>query len=469
MKLSNIIVAMLSLSLAACGSTGGGHVVVEEFSDCPLCKMAKEGNLEKLQFMLDSGENPNSVSSNEKAFPDQPGKLRDSALRFAVAAGHADIVKVLLDAGANPNLANNNGSTPLSASVNHADGKITKILLDFGADPNIIDKEGGTVLMLASFEGKVEIIKAMLAGGANPNLGNKKSWTALMLATENGHAEVAKVLLEEGANPNTAKKDGWTALNIAANTGQLAVAKVLLECGASPDKRNNEGVNAWHWANRQPAMNAIFRRYLAEVQAGKAINSCAGRKTAATTPPKRANTAEYVFENTWRSVVVIKSGKKQGSGVIIRPNVVATNCHVVDSGGITVYKTDDRRALTDSTYPATIGKRDSARDFCLLEVAGLWGIPANIRAYNTLKVGEYVYALGAPLGLDLSLSSGLISQLRQNGNKRYIQTDTAISPGSSGGGLFDSDGNLIGITTAVHADADAENIGFAIPADLALE
>ena len=183
--------------------------------------------------------------------------------------------------------------------------------------------------------------------------------------------------------------------------------------------------------------------------------------------PKGANAAERVFENTWRSVVVIKSGESQGSGVIVRPNVVATNCHVVDSGKIVVYKTGDRRALTDSSFAATIRKRDTQKDFCLLDVAGLWGIPANIRAYNTLKVGEDVYALGAPTGLDLSLSSGVVSQLRKAPVGRVIQTDAAISPGSSGGGLFDSDGNLVGITTAKRVAEDVEGIGFAIPADLA--
>ena len=188
---------------------------------------------------------------------------------------------------------------------------------------------------------------------------------------------------------------------------------------------------------------------------------------AAKASPKGANAAERVFENTWRSVVVIKSGESQGSGVIVRPNVVATNCHVVDGGRIVVYKTGDRRALTDSSFAATIRKRDTQKDFCLLDVAGLWGVPANIRAYNTLKVGEDVYALGAPTGLDLSLSSGVVSQLRKAPVGRVIQTDAAISPGSSGGGLFDSDGNLVGITTAKRVAEDVEGIGFAIPADLA--
>lgn len=104
----------------------------------------------------------------------------------------------------------------------------------------------------------------------------------------------------------------------------------------------------------------------------------------------------------------------------------------------------------------------------MLDVDGLWGVPATVRKYGTLKVGEDVYGLGAPQGFDLSISSGIVSQLRTNDGNRYIQTDAAISPGSSGGGLFDSEGSLVGIMTAKIADKGVEGIGFAIPADLAL-
>ncbi len=186
--------------------------------------------------------------------------------------------------------------------------------------------------------------------------------------------------------------------------------------------------------------------------------------------PKKTNIAERVFENTWRSVVVVVSGDGQGSGVIIRPNIVATNCHVVDVGSsIAVYKSVDRRADTDSTFAATIRRSDEGKDFCLLDVYGLWGVPAAVRRYDTLKVGEDVYGLGAPKGLDLSFSDGLISQLREVDGSRFIQTNTAISPGSSGGGLFDSEGNLVGIMTSKISDENAEGLGFAIPADLVLE
>ena len=186
------------------------------------------------------------------------------------------------------------------------------------------------------------------------------------------------------------------------------------------------------------------------------------------TVPKGPDAATSVFENTWRSVVVITNNQSQGSGVIIRPNIVATNCHLVNGGGsITIYKSANRKVDTNTPFFASIRYADEGKDFCLLDVGGLWGVPATVRNYDSLKVGESVYGLGAPQGLDLSISLGLISQLRIHKGNRYVQTDAAISPGSSGGGLFDSAGNLVGILTAKITDEGVEGIGFAIPADLA--
>ena len=185
--------------------------------------------------------------------------------------------------------------------------------------------------------------------------------------------------------------------------------------------------------------------------------------------PKGENSAARVFENTWRSVVVVHNGDTQGSGVIVRPNVVATNCHVVDSRArIIVHKSAARRADTETDFSAEILRADRKKDFCLLKVQNLWGVVATVRKYDTLKIGEKVYALGAPQGLDLSLSEGVISQLRKSRSARFIQTDAAISPGSSGGGLFDRDGNLIGILTSKITGQNTEGLGFAIPADLVL-
>ena len=219
-------------------------------------------------------------------------------------------------------------------------------------------------------------------------------------------------------------------------------------------------------ANKEAArrMEAIENR-----QTNDAESSAIGAHIGLAPTPKAANHAARVFENAWRSVVVVVTDDGQGSGVIIRPNIVATNCHVVDgSNSIVVYKSDNRRANTDAAFSATIRRADAARDFCLLDVDGLWGIAATVRRYDTLEVGEDVYGLGAPRGLDLSLSDGLVSQLREVDGQRVIQTNAAISPGSSGGGLFDSESNLIGILTSKISDKSTEGIGFAIPADLAL-
>ncbi len=185
-------------------------------------------------------------------------------------------------------------------------------------------------------------------------------------------------------------------------------------------------------------------------------------------PAPQQSAAQRAFEHGWRSVVVLTTSDTQGSGVIVRPNMVATNCHVVDDGvDIAVYKAENRRARTDTSYPAKIRLADRERDLCLLDVSNLWGVPAQIREAKSLSIGESVYAIGAPSGLDYSLSAGVVSQLRTDAsNAPVIQTDAAISPGSSGGGLFDASGNLVGITTRKISDGE---ITFAIPAEWILE
>ena len=525
----------VSILLAGCVGGSGGFVVVEEFSECPLCKAAKEGDSDRVDILLAAGANPNAVDKKgstalmyaagkghaeiAKSLLDaeaNPNVVDDdgwTALIVATFEGHYEFVKILLDGEANPNVAGKDDWTALIQAAINGNTEISKIMLSAGANPNAADNEGRTALMGAAFEGHAEVAKILLDGGANPNAAKDGGFTALIFSTEEGHsevakvlldgganpnavlssgetaliyasnkghAEVAKVLLDGGANPNVARDSGETALMMAAHFGHAEVAKVLLECGASPDKRNNEGINAWHWANRQPVMHAIFYEYLDKVKAGWSPKSCKGRdfNPVAEVPqmanpdsiqsPQTTNLGESVFAKVWQSIVVVKSGERQGSGVVISPNTIATNCHVLGGGQIIVYKHNNRRASTDTVYSASIIKRDNYRDFCILRVQNLNGIPAKIRKYDSLNIGENVYAVGSPQGLDLSLSTGVISQLRQSADRRWIQTDAAISPGSSGGGLFDSSGNLIGITTEKITDENVEGIAFAIPADLAV-
>ena len=198
-----------------------------------------------------------------------------------------------------------------------------------------------------------------------------------------------------------------------------------------------------------------------------------GAKKIPTPKPAPAPSgAESVFNRAWRSVVVVVAGDNQGGGVVVNgPNQVATNCHVVDESpsDIRVYKGENRRAVRDAPYSAEVVSEDRERDVCILSVSGLWAIPAKIRSAEELEIGEAVYAVGTPKGLDFSISNGIVSQLREgeDGKAPLIQTSAAISPGSSGGGLFDSQGRLVGLTT--WKIREGENLNFAIPVDWALE
>jgi Tfp pilus assembly protein PilF len=179
---------------------------------------------------------------------------------------------------------------------------------------------------------------------------------------------------------------------------------------------------------------------------------------------KSSLTPGELFKRLSPSVFVVETLDSKGtatalgSAVSIGKDEVVTNRHVVE-GGISW-----RVRQGSSTWIATIAFLDAEHDLCGLRVAGLKAIPVSLRLSSTLSVGEHVYALGAPEGLELSLSEGLVSALRKFEQVSFVQTTAPISHGSSGGGLFDGQGNLIGITT--FTVKDGQNLNFAIPADL---
>jgi len=226
------------------------------------------------------------------------------------------------------------------------------------------------------------------------------------------------------------------------------------------------------------ARNDVLMNWDVAIQ--HALVSGIRQKTAIIEPPFKPIRAEDVFEKIWRSVVYIETPDSSGSGVIVQPGIVATNHHVVrGANAIRVFQPKEKSGREDIYYPVS-GSPVQAKedeDYCILHVPLLpgAGVPAAIRCYNTLKVGETVYALGAPKGEPLSFSQGIISQKRDvmlypEGYKptRAIQSDASDDVGSSGGGLFDSSGNLIGHTTFGDKD-NTEVLGFSIPADIILD
>jgi tetratricopeptide (TPR) repeat protein len=175
-----------------------------------------------------------------------------------------------------------------------------------------------------------------------------------------------------------------------------------------------------------------------------------------------ALTPDQVFDKVKDSIVVVKTldaqgkVKGQGSGVLLPSGKIATNCHVVEGGAS--YQVGRGKELVRATLYA----EDGDKDICLLDAKGIIGIPAQLGKAAGLKVGVPVYAVGAPRGLELSLSDGIVAQLR-GGPPPFIQTTAAISPGSSGGGLFDGEGRLVGLTTLYIEGG--QNLNFAMPVE----
>ena len=158
-----------------------------------------------------------------------------------------------------------------------------------------------------------------------------------------------------------------------------------------------------------------------------------------------------------------------GSGFIINPEgFILTNNHVIEKADTIMVKLSDRRE-----FDARVIGLDPLTDVALIKINLSERLPfAKLGISEQLRVGEWVVAIGNPLGLEHSVTAGIVSALKrhdlQPGNRPmysdFIQTDASINPGNSGGPLLNSYGEVIGINTAVNLHG--QGIGFAIPIDM---
>lgn len=157
----------------------------------------------------------------------------------------------------------------------------------------------------------------------------------------------------------------------------------------------------------------------------------------------------------------LEDGFSQGSAVAVSTQHLFTNCHVLeDQQFFGIFRNEDMSDLR----PVTVKLMDEDGDRCIIRVDKP-DLPTHvaIRNHADVVIGERAYTVGAPSGLDLTLGEGLVSSKRRHKGQQYVQTSAPISPGSSGGGLFDNRGNLLGITTFMLRDTQALN--FAIAAE----
>jgi len=146
-----------------------------------------------------------------------------------------------------------------------------------------------------------------------------------------------------------------------------------------------------------------------------------------------------------------------GSGVVIAPNRVATNCHVTRyARAIVVTKGPIR-------YEAVAQQADPGHDLCLLEAPGISLPVATVGSAARLRVGETIYVYGYPLAIGMAFSQGRIEALHPFDDSLIIETSADFTSGASGGGIFDDSGQLIGLATFYPAGHTGHN--FAIPAD----
>ena len=177
---------------------------------------------------------------------------------------------------------------------------------------------------------------------------------------------------------------------------------------------------------------------------------------------------ELIFERAAPSIVTVYAADSsgdtisQGSGVVVREAHVLTNCHVLKGADYVGLKNNS------AAVSAELVEVHNEHDLCLLR-APLLRAPPIVRGSSLdLRIGQRVFALGAPLGLELTFTEGLVSGLRRKGAYPLIQTSAAISPGSSGGALLAPDGSLVGIVTFQASDNErrSQNLNFALPIDL---
>ncbi len=199
------------------------------------------------------------------------------------------------------------------------------------------------------------------------------------------------------------------------------------------------------------------------------------------TPEERVGV--WVYENVNRSVVnittesvqsrllFVETAQGEGSGsVITQQGHILTNFHVVDGA-----RTIQVHLYDGKSYDAVLVGADKASDIAVLKIEAPSEVlfPVSIGNSERLRVGQRVYALGNPFGLERTLSTGIISSLnrtlpsraRGRSLKQIIQIDASINPGSSGGPLLDTRGRVIGMNVAIASSTgDSAGVGFAIPA-----
>ncbi len=179
-------------------------------------------------------------------------------------------------------------------------------------------------------------------------------------------------------------------------------------------------------------------------------------------------TAQQIAQKALAATVFIRefdaNGKElgSGSGFFVGTNRIATNYHVI-KGATSIYA---KLVGQEKWYAVeSITATDEKHDLAVLKLSDIIASALPLANSDAVQIGDSVYTVGNPERLEGTFSEGIISSIRRVGNDKWIQMTASISPGSSGGAVLNSRGEVIGIATASHRSAEAENINFAVPSN----
>ena len=259
--------------------------------------------------------------------------------------------------------------------------------------------------------------------------------------------------------PCSMRMMGWLGLTLVGGGLHPCIGTALAQGGAPPVPRTAVGTDVPRGGPAASPTDAA-RGFTPEELTNIAVYDAVNRSVVNINTKATVSAGLFLFE-------VPSEGA--GSGIVVdKLGHVLTNYHVVDGA-----KEIQVMLYDGSSHAATIVGHDPATDVAVIRVAAPVEVlePVHFGSSSDLRVGQRVFAIGNPFGLERTLTTGIISSLNRslparNGRtiKAIIQTDAAINPGNSGGPLLDSSSRLIGMNTAIASrTGQSSGVGFAIP------
>jgi len=174
--------------------------------------------------------------------------------------------------------------------------------------------------------------------------------------------------------------------------------------------------------------------------------------------PAITRSIEEIVSRTAPAVVLIRTSNSAGTGFFVTQDLLLTNAHVVNGQSFV-----NVRLATGETLQGRVERRSPDLDLAVVRATARPGSNQILQlgSANPVLPGQEVLAIGSPLGLQNTVTRGIVSAVRNTGGVELIQTDAAINPGNSGGPLLDRDGRVIGVTT-LKVMRGAESLGFAV-------